>query len=145
MLTPRAELAHGWRRQPAQTFYAYKAPDVPAGYTFFGRPVYRTLVMVGWTGGGPANPFVVSGFNGLQDIVDVWGSAQSALTGNVPGSLNVMGWINNGWTGASALRFRIDPALGDLELFSSLSEFGASESWGYPSTADVEFIVCWTK
>lgn len=145
MLSPRAELAHGWRRQPVQSFYIHKGPDVPAGYTFFGRPVYRTLVMVGWSGGAPANPTAIPGFNGLQDIVDIWGSAQAAVTGNVPGSLNVLGWINNGWNGAGAVRVRIDPALGALELFSSLNEFAGSESWGFPSAADVEFILFWTK
>jgi hypothetical protein len=146
VLTPKAELAHGWRRQPPlQTLYSYKGPDTPAGFTFFGLPVYRTFVMFGWSGSGPASPTVIPGFNGLVDVVDIWGSAQAAVSGAVQGSLNVMGWVNNGWNGASAVRLRIDPALGNLEIFNSLGEFGASESWGWPNSADIEFILFWTK
>jgi hypothetical protein len=143
MLTPSRELATAARRSLARVAVGspyFKGPDVPAGFTFFGKRVYRTYLLM-TSQSSPAQPVLVSGFGGMQDLVDVCGCRRftlSTLEATLASEYSVIGT-------SSALRVRIDPTLEDtLEIYATLNEFGASESYAF-TQQDIEFFIFWTK
>jgi hypothetical protein len=139
------ELCTGWRipTLPNVGDY-YKGPDEPAGYYFFGKPVYRTFLQVRTD--SSINTVSVP-WAGLTDLVDVWGCETSVLvTGAVQGTLHAHAFINAGTNGASGVRLRCKPDTGVLEVVSgSILEFGgSSEGLPFPD-ANLELVVFWTR
>lgn len=144
MLRPSTELCPGHRKPSSLAVGEYvRGPDVPAGFHFFGKLVYRTFVQVRVD--GSINTVQIP-FSGVCDLVDVWGCAQGPVTGAVQGTLHVHAWDNAGWSGAAGIRIRCKPDTGVLEVVSGaiLEMGGASESRPFPD-CDVEFVVFWTK
>lgn len=144
MLRPSTELCEGWRQPTLAAVGDYvRGPDTPAGFHFFGRPVYRTFIQARVNS---TINIVSIPWGGLVDLVDVWGCGKAQVTGTVQGVLHLHGFNNAGWTGAGAVRVRIKPDQGVLEIVSgAILEFGgSSESRPFPDT-DLELVVFWTK
>lgn len=144
MLRPSTELCHGWR-QPGvlQSGEYFRGPDVPAGFHFFGLPVYRTYIQVRVTSGITT---VQIPFPGVSDFIDVWGCERTLVQGAVRGVVDVMAWNNAGTNGATVVRMRCSPSTGVLEVVSGgINEMGASnETRPFPD-AQIDAVVFWTR
>lgn len=142
MLRPDLELCRGWSSTSLTVGQYVRGPDVPAGYTFFGKPVWRTCINCHVD--SSINTISVPGFLG-GELVDVWGCARASLTGAVQGVLHVGGFINAGWNGAGGIRVRLDPTIGFEVVSGSINEMGgSSENLPFPD-ADVELVVFWVR
>lgn len=144
MLRPNDELCAGWRAPVPSVAGDYnKGPDVPAGYYFFGKPVYRTALQVRLDSG--LNTISIP-WGGMTDLVDVWGCERTQVIGTQQGVVHYFGFLNAGTNGATGVRVRIKPDLGVLEIVSGgILEFGGSaESKPFPD-ADLELVIFWVK